>query len=130
MTKGLIDMPSPDDRHGCDPRRRSGQLADRERLVAATIELEPTGQVPIVHQAEAFSPRFMGHSIADYAPDPDVAVESTLGAMDRLGDFDAINSVPGDTSTWASPRCGSRACLSPEESFRPRASGRPTNART
>jgi len=88
-------MPSPDDRHDDCPRRPAGRLSEREALVTATVELEPTGRVPIVYQAEAFSPRFMGYSIADYALDPDVAVESTLGAMDRLGGFDAINSVPG-----------------------------------
>lgn len=70
-------------------------LGEREALVAATIALEPTGRVPIVNQAEAFSPRYMGYWIADYALKPDVAVTSTLGARDRLGGFDAGHSVPG-----------------------------------
>ncbi len=85
----------PADRGGQQPAAATTLLPEREALVAATIDLEPTGRVPIVYQAEAFSPRFMGYSIADYALKPDVAVASTLGAMDRLGGFDAINSVPG-----------------------------------
>lgn len=77
------------------PAAAEARLREHEELVEATIDLRPTGRVPIVYQAEAFSPRFMGYSIADYALKPDVAVASTLGAMDRLGGFDAINSVPG-----------------------------------
>ncbi len=70
-------------------------LAEREQLVACAVDLERPDRVPIVYQGEAFSPRYMGVSIADYANDPDVAVDTTLAALDRLGGFDAQNTVPG-----------------------------------
>ena len=70
-------------------------LKQREALIAAAVSLEPVDRVPIVYQGEAFSPRYMGVPLATYATDPDVAVSSTLAALDRLEGFDAISSVPG-----------------------------------
>lgn len=73
----------------------SALLGEREELIRAAVQLEPTDRVPIVYQAEAFSPRFMGVALERYAHDPEVAVQTTLAAMDRLAGFDAVNSVPG-----------------------------------
>jgi len=70
-------------------------LQERTALVEAAIALEPPDRVPLVYQGEAFSPRYMGVPLATYATEPDVAVRTTLGAMDRLEGFDAISTVPG-----------------------------------
>ena len=70
-------------------------LQERTALVDAAIALEPLDRVPLVYQGEAFSPRYMGVPLATYAMDPDVAVRTTLAAMDRLQGFDAISTVPG-----------------------------------
>ena len=70
-------------------------LQERTALVDAAIALEPLDRVPLVYQGEAFSPRYMGVPLATYATDPDVAVRTTLAAMDRLQGFDAISTVPG-----------------------------------
>ena len=70
-------------------------LQERTALIEAAIALEPPDRVPLVYQGEAFSPRYMGVPLATYATDPDVAVSTTLAAMDRLQGFDAISTVPG-----------------------------------
>jgi uroporphyrinogen-III decarboxylase len=70
-------------------------LTEREQLITAAVALEQAERPPIVYQAEAFSPRFMGVPLHDYATDPDVAVRTTIAALDRLAGFDAMNAVPG-----------------------------------
>jgi uroporphyrinogen-III decarboxylase len=70
-------------------------LAGRESLIAAAIDLELPDRIPIVYQGEAFSPRYVGVSLATYATDPDAAVAATLAALERLEGFDAISTVPG-----------------------------------
>jgi uroporphyrinogen-III decarboxylase len=69
-------------------------LESRQDLLDAAVTLEIPDRVPIVYQGEAFSPAYMGVSLADYAGKPDVAVRTTLAAMDRLAGCDALNSVP------------------------------------
>ena len=87
----------------------ASRLRAREQLIAAAVSLERGDRVPIVYQAEAFSPRLMGVSLSEYATDPQVAVDTTLAALDRLGGFDAQNAVPGGlvgpvmSSLWLTP---------------------------
>jgi uroporphyrinogen-III decarboxylase len=69
----------------------------QERLerIQRTTELEPTDRIPFVFMGTAFAPRLMGVSMAEFCADPDVRVDVTLAAMDRLGgDFDGINALP------------------------------------
>lgn len=73
----------------------SSSLREREQLIQAAVDLDAPDRVPIVYQAEAFSARFMDVSLADHASKPQVAVDTTLAALDRLRGFDAQNSVPG-----------------------------------
>ena len=70
-------------------------LAEREQLIEAAISLDPPDRVPVVYMAEAFSPRFVGMSMADYVNDPQAPVEAALAAHERLGGYDAQNFVPG-----------------------------------
>ena len=70
-------------------------LAYRKQLVAAAVGLEQGDRVPLVYQAEAFSPRFTGMTMAEYCSDPDAPVRAGLAALERLGGFDAQNYVPG-----------------------------------
>ena len=70
-------------------------LQERSALIESAIALELPDRVPLVYQGEAFSPRYMGVPLATYATDADVAVSTTLAAMDRLQGFDAISTVPG-----------------------------------
>jgi uroporphyrinogen-III decarboxylase len=68
-----------------------------ERLarIRKTIDLEPTDRIPFVFMGTAFAPRYMGVSMAEFCADPDLRVDVTLAAMDRLGgDFDGINAIP------------------------------------
>jgi uroporphyrinogen-III decarboxylase len=69
----------------------------QERLarIQRTIDLQPVDRIPFVFMGTAFAPRYMGVSMADFCADPDLRVEVTLAAMDRLGgEFDGINSLP------------------------------------
>jgi uroporphyrinogen-III decarboxylase len=69
----------------------------RERLarIRKTIELQPVDRIPFVFMGTAFAPRYMGISMAEFCADPDLRVDVTLAAMDRLGgEFDGINALP------------------------------------
>jgi uroporphyrinogen-III decarboxylase len=73
------------------------EAAYRERLarIRRTIDLEPVDRIPFVFMGTAFAPRYMGVSMAEFCADPDLRVDVTLAAMDRLGgDFDGINALP------------------------------------
>jgi len=75
----------------------ASEIAYRERLerIRRTIELQPVDRIPLVFMGTAFAPRYMGVSMAEFCADPDLRVDVTLAAMDRLGgEFDGINSLP------------------------------------
>jgi uroporphyrinogen-III decarboxylase len=54
-------------------------------LIQKAINLEPVDRVPVVYLGVAFSPRYMGMSIAEFCADPEASLQVTLQAMDRLG---------------------------------------------
>jgi len=75
-----------------DEHPRYQERLDRLRRA---IELEPVDRIPFVFMGTAFAPRYMGASMAEFCVDPDLRVDVTLAAMDRLGgEFDGINSLP------------------------------------
>ncbi len=73
----------------------------QERLdrITRAINLEPVDRIPIVYMATAFSPRYMGMTQAEFVSNPDAPIEVTIAAMDRLGDLDGINMMPGAFQT-------------------------------
>jgi uroporphyrinogen-III decarboxylase len=78
-------------------RMSDGSAVYRERLarIRSTVALEPVDRIPFVFMGSAFAPRFLGVSIAAFCSDPDLRVDVTLEAMDRLGGhFDGINMLP------------------------------------
>jgi uroporphyrinogen-III decarboxylase len=75
----------------------ANEILYRERLarIRRTIELQPVDRIPFVFMGTAFAPRYMGVSMAEFCADPDVRVDVTMAAMDRLGgEFDGINALP------------------------------------
>ena len=75
---------------------------DRLDRLRKTIELEPVDRIPFVFMGTAFAPRYMGASMAEFCADPDLRVDVTLAAMDRLGgEFDGINALPAGRITVA-----------------------------
>jgi uroporphyrinogen-III decarboxylase len=69
--------------------------SERLARIRRTIELQPVDRIPFVFMGTAFAPRYMGVSMAEFCADPDLRVDVTLAAMDRLGgEFDGINSLP------------------------------------
>jgi uroporphyrinogen-III decarboxylase len=81
--------------------RMSNQTLYQERLtrIKHAINLEPVDRIPVVYMGSAFSPRYMGMSIAKYCADPDAAMDVTLAAMQRLGDLDGCNLIPAGRIT-------------------------------
>ena len=81
---------------------------ERFTRIKKAINLESVDRVPVVYQSVAFSPRYMGMSIAEFCADPDAALEVTLAAMDKMGGWDGCNQpgggriAPALTSLWMS----------------------------
>jgi uroporphyrinogen-III decarboxylase len=79
-----------------DHEKRYQERADR---ITRAINLKPVDRIPIIYMATAFSPRYMGMTQAEFVTNPDAPVEVTIAAMDRLGDLDGINMMPGAFQT-------------------------------
>lgn len=81
---------------------------ERFARIKKVINLEPVDRVPVVYMGVAFAPRYMGRSIAEFCADPDVALNVTLAAMDKIGGWDGCNTPAGGritaalTTTWLS----------------------------
>ena len=67
----------------------------QERLtrIKKVINLEPVDHIPVIQNASAFGPRYMGMSMAEYCADPEASLNVTLAAMDKLGGLDGINAA-------------------------------------
>lgn len=66
---------------------------ERLQRIEKAINLEPVDRIPIIYLGPAFSPRYMGMSLAQFCSDPEAAFNVTLAAMERLGDVDGISSL-------------------------------------
>ena len=67
----------------------------REQRIRRAIRFEPVDRVPVVYMGTAFAPVWMGKTMAQYCNDPALARDVILAAMERLGDLDGVNLVPG-----------------------------------
>jgi len=85
----------------------------QERLnrITKAMHCEPVDRIPVIYMGVAFSPRYMGMSIAKFCEDPEASVNVTIAAMDRLngsGGVDGCNSpmvariTPLLTALWLS----------------------------
>ena len=66
---------------------------ERFNRIKKVIACKPVDRVPIIYVATAFSPRFMGITLARFCSDPEVAVHSQLDAMNRIGGFDGCQTA-------------------------------------
>lgn len=64
---------------------------ERLERIKKVINLEPVDRLPIVQNAAAFSPRYTGHTLAEFCTVNGASVNITLEAMDKLGGLDGIN---------------------------------------
>jgi uroporphyrinogen-III decarboxylase len=91
----------------------SNETVYQERLerVLKAMRCEPVDRIPVIYQGTAFSPRYMGMSIAEFCASGEAAANVTIGAMDRLsrfGTIDGCNSpaavriTPALTTQWLS----------------------------
>jgi uroporphyrinogen-III decarboxylase len=76
---------------------------ERSDRIRKAINLETVDRVPVVFQGMAFAPRYMGMSMADFCANPEAPIDTSLAAMDKLGDFDGINSAVSGTLTRVLP---------------------------
>lgn len=80
---------------------------DRVNRIKKAIAGEPVEQVPLIYMASAFSPRFLGHTVADTIEDPEVSAKSHLNAMNHFDSFDGLqmagaNPAPLLAGAWLS----------------------------
>lgn len=88
----------------------SNQPLYRERAarIKKAANLEPVDRIPVVYAGDAFAPRYMGLSMAEYCADPEAALQVALRTLERLGDIDGANQVScgrtsiGLSSLWLS----------------------------
>ncbi|MBI4595361.1 MAG: uroporphyrinogen-III decarboxylase [Candidatus Tectomicrobia bacterium] len=88
----------------------SNETQYQERLIRIekAINLEPVDRIPVLYMGAAFSPRYMGMSMAQFCADPEAALRVTLATMNRLRDVDGINMFPpgrisvGQSYAWLS----------------------------
>jgi uroporphyrinogen-III decarboxylase len=64
---------------------------ERLALIRRAIRLEPVDSIPVIYMGTAFSPRYMGMTMAEFCEDREGSLNVTLAAMDRLGGLDGIN---------------------------------------
>lgn len=64
---------------------------ERFDRIQKAIRLEPVTAIPVIYNASAFSPRYMGMSMAEFCENPEAPASVTIAAMDRLGGLDGIN---------------------------------------
>jgi uroporphyrinogen-III decarboxylase len=77
----------------------------QERLarIKKVINLEPVDRIPVIYMAQAFAPRYMGMSMAEYCADPEAPLNVTLATMDKLGGLDGINMASAGRMTSILP---------------------------
>ncbi|MCL4552312.1 MAG: hypothetical protein M1305_01975 [Candidatus Marsarchaeota archaeon] len=81
---------------------------ERAARIEKAINLEPVDRIPVVFAGDAFAPRYMGLSLAQYCADPEAALQVALRTMERLGDLDGANQIScgriglGLSSLWLS----------------------------
>jgi len=68
---------------------------ERLERVRKVINFEPVDRLPIIQNASAFGPRYVGKTIADFCRTDEAPLEITLAAMDKLGGLDGINLMMG-----------------------------------
>jgi uroporphyrinogen-III decarboxylase len=77
----------------------------QERLarIKKVINLEPVDRIPVIYMAQAFAPRYMGMSMAEYCADPEAPLNVTLATMKKLGGLDGINMASAGRITSILP---------------------------
>jgi len=68
---------------------------ERLERVRKVINFEPVDRLPIIQNASAFGPQYVGKTIAEFCATEEAPLEITLAAMDKLGGLDGINLMMG-----------------------------------
>ena len=73
----------------------SSEALYQERMdrIGKAMRSEPVDRIPVIYMGVAFSPRYMGMSIAKFCADPEACVDVTVAAMDRLSQFGGLDGI-------------------------------------
>jgi len=73
----------------------SNEALYQERMdrIGKAMRCEPVDRIPVIYMGVAFSPRYMGMSIAKFCEDPEACVDATVAAMDRLNQFGGLDGI-------------------------------------
>ena len=84
---------------------------ERIERIEKAIKFETIDRIPVIYMGSAFSPRYMGMTIAEFCEKPESATNVTLATLARLshfGEIDGLNTAaagritPGLTALWLS----------------------------
>lgn len=70
-------------------------LRQREERIRKALNYEPVDRIPILYFGTAWAPLSQGIPLSRFCTDLDVVVNSTLDAMDSIGDVDGVNLMQG-----------------------------------
>lgn len=74
-----------------DAYNKTDLWKERNARLRNAINYEPVDRIPLLFQGTAWLPVFQGIPLSRYCTEPDVALSSTLDALDALGDIDGVN---------------------------------------
>jgi uroporphyrinogen-III decarboxylase len=66
---------------------------ERRDRIEKAMRCEPVDRIPVIYMGTAFSPRYMGMTIAKFCESGENAANVTLAAMDRLSQFGIIDGT-------------------------------------
>ena len=75
------------------PENKLELARQRQELLRKAVNYEPVDRIPFTFLGPAYGPRSVGVPLADFCLDADMAVSSTLDAMDQMGDIEGINAM-------------------------------------
>ena len=76
---------------------------ERMDRIQKAMRCESVDRIPVIYMGVAFSPRYMGMSIAKFCEDPEAAANVTIAAMDRLNGFGGLDGCNAAQTTRITP---------------------------
>ena len=81
------------------PQSTESLFQERLTRIENAIALKPVDRIPIIYNWSAFSAHWMGRTVHEFCTDPEVALSTNIGALQRVGDVDGYNLPPSGYQT-------------------------------